>query len=59
MAAVRDQVCRVRANDPLWDKAQALKNAIDDMAGELTGDREYFFAKHHSLCQGPPADRRG
>jgi hypothetical protein len=31
---------------------RALMTAIDEMAGVITGDREYFFAKTHSLCFG-------
>lgn len=33
--------------------ARALQEAIDGMAEVITGDREYFYAKHHSLAQGP------
>jgi hypothetical protein len=29
---------------------RALMTAIDEMVGVITGDREYFFAKTHSLC---------
>src|SRR5712691_2310948 len=41
--AVRYRTCRVRANDDLFSTAQALQEAMDDMAGELTGNRDYFF----------------
>jgi hypothetical protein len=30
---------------PLHRKCEALRRAIDDLAGELTGDREYFWPK--------------
>jgi hypothetical protein len=34
--------------------------AIDDMAGVITGDREYFYGKPHSLARGhnTPPNRR-
>ena len=32
--------------------------AIDRMAEVITGDREYFYSKPHSLAQGPLPDRR-
>ena len=40
--------------------AKALMQAIDDMAGVITGDREYFYGKAHSLAQGhnTPPNRR-
>ena len=40
--------------------ARALMQAIDDMAGVITGDREYFYGKPHSLAQGhnAPPNRR-
>jgi hypothetical protein len=40
--------------------AKALMQAIDDMAGVITGDREYFYGKPHSLAQGhsAPPNRR-
>lgn len=34
--------------------ARALMTAIDGMAEVITGDREHFFAKAHSLAQGYP-----
>ncbi|MGM4885289.1 hypothetical protein AB8A20_07925 [Tardiphaga sp. 604_B6_N1_1] len=39
--------------------APALQKAIDEMAGVITGDAQYFHAKPHSLCVGfrkPPKD---
>jgi hypothetical protein len=40
--------------------AKALMLAIDHMAGVITGDREYFYGKPHSLAQGhsTPPNRR-
>lgn len=32
---------------------QGLRNSIDRLAEVITGERDYFHAKHHSLCQGP------
>ena len=49
MRAVRERTCRVRANDPFYEPAKALQKAIDDMAGALTGDREYFWSQSSSI----------
>jgi hypothetical protein len=32
--------------------ARALMQAIDGMVEVITGDREYFYGKPHSLAQG-------
>jgi hypothetical protein len=42
-----------RLDHPRSVAPRALMTAIDNMAGVITGDREYFFAKAHSLAQGP------
>ena len=49
MRALRDQVIRLSPNGPYWDEAQRLKGAIDGMAGKITGDYEYYWAKAHSI----------
>jgi hypothetical protein len=55
MLAVR---CRggERHGTPLHAKAEAFQRALDDLAGELTGDREYFWAKPHGGSWLKPAD---
>jgi hypothetical protein len=47
-------------DNPRAVAAKALMQAIDDMAGVITGDREYFYGKAHSLAQGnnTPPNRR-
>lgn len=30
-----------------------LQKSNDEVAGAITGDREFYFAKHHSIVQGP------
>jgi hypothetical protein len=39
-------------DSPRCTAARALMTAIDDMAGVVTGDRDYFWQKPHSLAQG-------
>jgi hypothetical protein len=34
-------------NSPAHNKCEAIKNSIDDLAGELTGQRDLFHAKPH------------
>lgn len=46
MRSLRDIVCRIHA-------ATEMQRAIDRFAGVLTGDPENFWAKPHSLAQGP------
>lgn len=53
MKILRDKIARVRANDDLFDRAQALKGAIDDMAEGITGRRDHFWTQPHSLNQAP------
>ncbi len=40
-------------DDPRCLAQRALQKAIDEMAGVLTGDPEYYYAKHFSSLQGP------
>jgi hypothetical protein len=39
-------------DNPHCVAARALQKAIDEMAGAITGDAQYFYAKPHSLCVG-------
>lgn len=38
-----------QGSDPMSLALQALQRAIDDVAQALTGKRDYFWAKHHSI----------
>ena len=38
-----------QGSDPTSLALQQLKKAIDDVAAAVTGDPEYFWAKHHSI----------
>lgn len=48
-----------REKTPLRASAEALHAAVDDLAGQLTGNREFFWATPHGGAwvkpNGPPA----
>jgi hypothetical protein len=37
--------CKVKINGPVYLAADGVMNAIDGLAAELTGDREFFWNK--------------
>ena len=37
--------CKVKINGPVYLAADNVMRAIDGLAGELTGDREFFWLK--------------
>ena len=39
-------------SDPLSLALQTLHKAIDDVAEAVTGRRDHFWAKHHSIGSG-------
>ena len=49
MEAMRSRTCRVRVRDELFEAAQAPLEAIDDVAAELAGHRDYFRSKRHGM----------
>lgn len=51
------RVCAcVQIGGPLYRQAEVLMQAIDDLAGTLTGDREHFWQKPHSIGAMPPRE---
>jgi len=54
MGAARDRVTRLSAaippNGERYSLCRVVMKAIDDLAGELTGDRTSFHAKPHGGC---------
>lgn len=48
------QVCiEAKINSPEYNQAQAIMEAIDDMAELLTGDRTYYYVKMAPASQQP------
>jgi hypothetical protein len=45
MRPLRDPVCRVRAEMPLFKDARDFIVAIDKCSGVITGDAEYFWSR--------------
>lgn len=51
------QVCSTaRIGSPAYKLAGAAQEAIDDLVGDLTGDREYLWS---SAAKTPPRERSG
>lgn len=51
------RVCAcVQIGGPLYRQAEALMQAIDDLAETLTGNREHFWQRPHSIGAGPPRE---
>jgi hypothetical protein len=56
LGEIRKEICRQRAplNSPDKEALTKIKEAIDDFAGLVTGDRELFWDKAPRVIAGPP-----
>jgi hypothetical protein len=49
LGLLRRRLIRIMAYEEIWADAQGIIQAIDRYAGTVTGNPQYFWAKHASI----------
>lgn len=49
LGLLRKRLIRIMAYEEIWSDAQGVVQAIDRYAGTVTGNPQYFWAKHSSI----------